>query len=149
MLLGLFIASFALLSPRTPLPAILLLFFLFGAVNSLQFTAMNTITLIDLPREETSDGNSLLSVVMQLFLSMGVAVSAALLAFFMPEQPAGGAMMFPAFRLTYICTGGLAMLSSLIFFFLANDADGRRVRRLRPRGANGPGTKTYAGEKAI
>jgi MFS family permease len=122
MLLGLFIAGFALLSPRTPLPLLLALFLLFGAINSLQFTALNTVTLIDLPGDEAGDGNSLLSVVMQISLSMGVAVSAALLALFMPEGSASGVPLLRAFRLTYCCMGGFAVLSSTIFLFLAGKA---------------------------
>jgi hypothetical protein len=41
---------------------------------------MNTVTLIDLDDASASSGNSLLSVVAQLSLSLGVACAGALLA---------------------------------------------------------------------
>ena len=47
-------------------------FLVFGAVNSLQFTAMNTITLKDLDGSMASSGNTLLSKVQMLAMSMGV-----------------------------------------------------------------------------
>ena len=53
---------------------------LFGVVNSMQFTAMNTITLGDLDDVRASGGNSLLSVVMQLSMSLGVASARARVA---------------------------------------------------------------------
>jgi hypothetical protein len=51
----------------------------------LQFTAMNTVTLIDLDDASASSGNSLLSVVAQLSLSLGVACAGALLGGFTAE----------------------------------------------------------------
>lgn len=46
---------------------------------STQFTAMNTITLADLTDDNASSGNSVLAVTQQLSISLGVAVSAAVL----------------------------------------------------------------------
>jgi hypothetical protein len=42
---------------------------------------MNTITLADLTDENASSGNSLLAVTQQLSISLGVAISAAVLRF--------------------------------------------------------------------
>jgi hypothetical protein len=53
-----------------------------GMAMSTQFTAMNTITLADLTDENASSGNSLLAVTQQLSISLGVAVSAAVLRFY-------------------------------------------------------------------
>ena len=50
-----------------------------GSLRALQFTAMNTLTLGDLGDAHTSSGNSLLSVVVQLSMSLGVATAGALL----------------------------------------------------------------------
>ncbi len=47
---------------------------------------MNTVTLIDLDNAQASSGNSLLSVVAQLSLSLGVASPAALLGGFTAES---------------------------------------------------------------
>ena len=41
--------------------------------NSIQFTCMNTLTLIDLPNADASSGNSLLSTIMQLSIAVSIA----------------------------------------------------------------------------
>jgi len=69
LLLGAFIAGFALVDRSTPHVAILVYLALFGICNSMQFTAMNTLTLGSLDDARASGGNSLLSVVMQLSMS--------------------------------------------------------------------------------
>jgi fucose permease len=70
-------ASFILMTPGQHLAWRLLQLAFFGAVNSLQFTVMNTVTLRDLDREFASSGNSLLSMVMMLAAGFGAAAAAA------------------------------------------------------------------------
>ena len=82
VLVGLAMASFALIEPGMPLWVHVVQFAFFGAVNSLQFTAMNTLALRDLDGELASSGNSLLSMVMMLAMSLGVAVAGGLLGAF-------------------------------------------------------------------
>lgn len=55
----------------------------FGIFNSMQFTAMNTLTLKDLDRKKASDGNALFSMVQMLAMSFSVAAAGSLLATFM------------------------------------------------------------------
>lgn len=121
--LGGFMALFSNFAPGTPLYVILLIFGAFGAVNSLQFTAMNTLTLIGLPDEEASSGNSLLSVIMQLSLSLGVAVAASLMAIFMPSgaKAASGPELATVFSATYLCMGGISVFAALIFLCTPKD----------------------------
>jgi hypothetical protein len=116
VLVGLAMASFALVQPGLPLWVHAVQFAFFGAVNSLQFTAMNTIALRDLDGELASSGNSLLSMVMMLSMSLGVAVAGGLLAAF------GGAAVDPdrlrslgAFRWAFVCVGLVTMTSAAIF----------------------------------
>ena len=59
VLVGLLMASFALTSAHQPLWLRLVQLAAFGAVNSMQFTAMNTLTLKDLGTGGASSGNSL------------------------------------------------------------------------------------------
>ena len=75
--------------PGHPYVWLLLHLSLLGAVNSLQFTAMNTLTLIDLQDSNASSGNSLMSVVVQLSISLGVACAAALLGGFQTDLDTG------------------------------------------------------------
>ncbi len=126
LLLGVLIASLALVDADTPLLQLIGQLGLIGAVNSLQFTAMNTVTLIDLDNRDASSGNSLLSVVVQL--AMGLGVAAALLGGFSREF-GGEGQLLQAFQATYLCVGLLSMLAAAIFLQL-DPADGRRARRL-------------------
>ncbi|BAN46123.1 putative drug resistance transporter [Metapseudomonas resinovorans NBRC 106553] len=128
LLLGAMIASLALIDEATPYPLLLLHLGLLGAVNSMQFTAMNTVTLLDLDDHQASSGNGLLSVVMQLSMSLGVAVAAALLGGF--GKPDATSVL-TAFHATYLCVGAVTLLAAAIFFQLPPDS-GRVVRRLEP-----------------
>jgi len=117
LLLGGMIASFGLVGHTTPQLVILLMLGLFGVGNALNFSAMNTLTLGDLDDAHAGGGNSLLSVVMQLSMSLGVAAGGALLVAF-----AGGSSghvatrsVLQGFQATFVCVGVLSALASLIF----------------------------------
>ena len=119
VLVGLAMASFALISPAEPVWLRIAQLAFFGLVNSLQFTAMNTITLNDLEGELASGGNSLLSMVMMLSTSFGVASASGLLAAFTDvfgfER---GANALPAFHATFVCVGLITATSAVIFWQL-------------------------------
>jgi MFS family permease len=120
LLLGVLLASLGLVSGQTPYVILLLQLGLLGAVNSMQFTAMNTVTLIDLDDEGTSSGNSLLSVVVQLAISLGIASGAALLGGFTSEIGKGDIdSVLGAFQLTFLCVGVMTLLAAAIFLQLS------------------------------
>jgi len=134
-LLGLTMASFTLLDGDSSTPVLVLHLFAFGVFNSLQFTALNTLTLGDLDGDTASSGNSLLSMIMQLSMSLGVAAAAAILAAFAAGSGgaidrAHGVALVPAFHHTYVCVGLLALLSALVFLQLG-PSDGASLRRGR------------------
>ncbi|WJF89648.1 multidrug transporter subunit MdtD [Paraburkholderia bonniea] len=116
LLVGLAIASFALTSAGQPLWLRLVQFAFFGAVNSIQFTAMNTLTLKDLGVGGASSGNSLFSLVQMLSMSLGVSVAGALLATFTGiiarVTPTNS---LPAFHATFLCLGIITAGSMWIF----------------------------------
>ncbi|MDR0827994.1 MAG: multidrug transporter subunit MdtD [Desulfovibrio sp.] len=114
VLVGAALAGHALIGVQTSILCITLLFFVSGSVNSMQFTSMNSVTLIDLPENRAGSGNSLLSVVMQLSMSMGVAVAAALLDFF--KNMAGEGGVLTAFHDTFLLLGCFTAFTALIFF---------------------------------
>ena len=124
LLLGGFIAGFALVDRGTPHGAILAYLGLFGICNSMQFTAMNTLTLGDLDSACASSGNSLLSVVIQVSMSLGVAAAGALLAAFATPavipiaSDVGPSNVVRTFHATYLCMGALSALAAGIFFQL-------------------------------
>ena len=116
LLVGMAMASFALVRPGLPLWVHAIQFAAFGAVNSLQFTAMNTLTLRDLDGELASSGNSLLSMVMMLSMSLGVAVAGGLLGTFGGLAAAPGQVdTLAAFRWTFVCVGAVTITSAAIF----------------------------------
>ena len=121
LLLGLSMASFAFLDHTSPIAQVVVQLALFGVFNSLQFTAMNTLTLSDLAGKTASSGNSLLSMTMQLSMSLGVTAAATILAAFQHAHggAATGHALLAQFHHTYACVGLLASSSALIFLQLA------------------------------
>jgi MFS family permease len=115
-LVGLAVAGFALVSAGQSMVALALLMGVYGTVNSLQFSAMNSLVLKDLAPGQTGEGNALLSMTQMLAMGLGVAVTGALLhvfAAFVP--PVNGGIAPAAFRATFICAGALTAVSALIF----------------------------------
>ena len=70
------LAGCALLSPTTPMPLIVTVLFLHGLSRSMQFTSLNTLTFVDIPKPLMSSATSFAAVVQQMGLGMGVAVGA-------------------------------------------------------------------------
>jgi EmrB/QacA subfamily drug resistance transporter len=123
ILLGASMASFAAVFPAEPLWLLTVQLALFGALNSLQFTAMNTVTLKDLDQSLASGGNSLMSMIMMLSMSLGVAAAGGFLGAFVEvfkEQAANQSLT--AFHATFACVGLITCASAWIFWQLAPDA---------------------------
>ncbi len=124
ILLGLLMASFALRQPDWPLAWQVLQLAAFGAANSLQFTAMNTITLKDLDGASASSGNGLLSMVQMLAMSLGVAVAGAVLSEW--SQAYGGSevpgAVLHAFQSTFLTVGFITVVSAAVFWQLPREA---------------------------
>ncbi|WP_131867574.1 multidrug transporter subunit MdtD [Biostraticola tofi] len=94
-----------------------------GMVNAMRFTSMNTVTLKDLPDALASGGNSLLSMVMQLSMSLGVTTAGMLLgAFALPLTAAGSGDIHPVFLATYLCMALIIALPALIFARIPTDS---------------------------
>ncbi|MGC4008423.1 MAG: multidrug transporter subunit MdtD [Pseudomonas sp.] len=125
-LIGLLMASFALAAPGEPLVLRIAQLAVFGAFNSLQFTAMNTITLKDLDAAGASSGNSLLSMVQMLAMSLGVAAAGTVLAGFTSAFGEGAvvdaATTLHAFQATFITVGLITLASAAIFWQLPPEA---------------------------
>lgn len=130
-LVGLSMASFAFVTPDQPLWLHAGQLALFGAVNSMQFTAMNTVTLRDLDPQMASSGNSLLSMVQMLAMSMGVAAAGAVLAGFTDFFGSGGALQtLHSFQATFACMGLMTLASAGIFWQLSP-----QVHTVKPAGS--------------
>lgn len=122
VLVGAAMASFALATPGEPLWLRIVQLAIFGAVNSMQFTAMNTLTLKDLGTGGASSGNSLFSLVQMLSMSLGVTVAGALLTTFTGLiSHLTASNVIPAFHATFVCVGIITAGSSWIFAQLSPD----------------------------
>ena len=122
-LVGLTMASFAFTTPGQPIALHIVQLMLFGAVNSLQFTAMNTVTLRDLDGSMASSGNSLLSMVQMLAMSLGVAAASAVLGGYTGIFGTAAPLdTLHAFQATFATMGLITLASALIFWHLAPEA---------------------------
>ncbi|WP_231489760.1 MFS transporter [Pedobacter sp. Leaf170] len=86
-----------------------------GFFNSIQFTAMNTISIADLRLYHTSSGNSLVSVNQQLAIGFGVAFGLIVLKIFQGDVKVMTEDIHDAFRKTFWVIGILTICSSFIF----------------------------------
>ena len=127
VIIGIMIAQFALQSPSMEVWLLILPLFLLGMAMSTQFTAMNTITLADLTDENASSGNSVLAVTQQLSISLGVAVSAAVLRFYEGFESAN---TIEQFHYTFITMGIITLISASVFLLL-KAKDGRNLIKER------------------
>ncbi len=98
-----------------------------GFFNSIQFTAMNTISISDLRNYQTSSGNSLLSVNQQLAVGFGIAFGLLVLKVFEKQVSLTGGEIHNAFRYTFLVMGIITILSGFIFRRL-HKTDGDNMR---------------------
>ncbi len=108
----------ALLGWVWALPVVL---FLQGMINAIRFSSMNTLTLKELPDDLASSGNSLLSMIMQLAMSIGVTVAGLLLGTFGNAAVAGSIIAQHTFIPTYLCMALVIALPALVFWRVPAD----------------------------
>jgi hypothetical protein len=109
----------ALVEAKTPLWLIIPLLSLIGVANYIQFTAMGTVTLIELNDHQASAGSSLMSVTTQLSTGLAVSAEGALLVLFNPNEGVlrlSGVM--DVFSKVYLSLGALTIVSALLFLCL-------------------------------
>ena len=103
-------------------------------INSSRFSSMNTLTLKDLPDELASSGNSLLSMVMQLSMSIGVTIAGLLLGMYGQQHISADApAVQQIFLYTYLSMAVIIALPALIFSRVPNDVGSNTVIRRRKR----------------
>jgi EmrB/QacA subfamily drug resistance transporter len=70
------ILACAFLEPQTPRLLLLGILFVNGLCRSMQFTSLNTLAFVDVPKDQLSSATTLSSMAQQLAMGMGVAVGA-------------------------------------------------------------------------
>lgn len=111
LIVGAAIVAFALITRDTPTIIAIVVLALFGAANSMQFAAMNSVTLRGLSHEDAGGGNSLFSMVQMLAMGLGVSIGGTLVKLFSDQW--GSAIV--GFRLSFVCVGGITLIAALIF----------------------------------
>jgi EmrB/QacA subfamily drug resistance transporter len=136
-----FIAACALFTASTPIVVMLAVLFAGGFFRSLQFTSAMTIGYAEVEPRRMSRATSLAAVSQQLSVSTGVALGALAVEVVLSwrhESVIGASDFAPAFLLV----GGIAALSSLIFWRMPPDAGAeltdRRLAPTEPAGPPGP-----------
>ncbi len=130
-LVSLLFMAVALLGWYYVLPLVL---FCQGMINSIRFSSMNTLTLKDLPDEQASSGNSLLSMIMQLSMSVGVTIAGLLLGMYGQHHlTADSPVVHQVFLYTYLSMAVIIALPAIIFARVPDDTSKNVVIRRRKR----------------
>jgi EmrB/QacA subfamily drug resistance transporter len=131
VIVGSAIVAFALITRDTPLIVGIVILAVFGAANSMQFAAMNSVTLKGLSREDAGSGNSLFSMVQMLAIGLGVSIGGGLVNLFSAQW--GSAAL--GFRLSFVCVGVITLVSAWVFRHLDEAPVTREVRGQASQGA--------------
>jgi len=120
-LCALTVGMFALFTAATPHLVILVLLLFSGCLRSLQFTALQAITLADIAPQEMSQAASISSMLQRLAQSMGIAVAAYLLQ--LTSALEGHDTIVAAdFPPTFIALALMSLVAPLLHRRLASDA---------------------------
>jgi EmrB/QacA subfamily drug resistance transporter len=129
IILGLLLMLFATVGLHTPVWAIVLLAFFYGAFTSLQYTSMNTLVYADIDEEQTSSASSIASTGQQMAISFGVAVAGLTTAFFIPDRlRSNPPAMIHGIHEALLFLGALTIVSTIVFRRLRRE-DGGAVSR--------------------
>jgi len=125
----------ALLTPETPLAAMVGLLFISGMTRSMQFTALATLAFADIPEARMSGANTLLNIAQQMAMGMGIAFGAVALRIAGLIDPgAQGAIPLANFHVAFVIVGAIALIGVIDASGLHPGA-GEEVRRPRAKAA--------------
>lgn len=131
VIVGSSIVAFALITRGTPLVVGITILAVFGTANSMQFAAMNSVTLKDLSHADAGSGNSLFSMVQMLAIGLGVSIGGGLVNLFSAQV--GSAAL--GFRLAFVCVGVITLVSAWVFRHLDEAPASRTVHGQATQGA--------------
>src|ERR1039457_457187 len=115
LILGVLLMVFATIGLRTPVWAIVLQAFLYGAFTSLQYTSMNTLVYADITEQDASSASSIASTMQQMSISFGVAIAGLTTAFFVPSTHSEPTQMIHGIHKALIALGILTIISTIVF----------------------------------
>ncbi len=133
VILGVLLMVFATIGLHTPVWAIVLQAFLYGAFTSLQYTSMNTLVYADITEKDASSASSIASTMQQMSISFGVAIAGLATAFFIPSSHSNPAEMIHGIHKALMALGILTILSTIVFRSLrSGDGDDVSLHALDP-----------------
>ena len=133
LIVGGSIVAFALVSRDTPIIVEIVVLAIFGGANSMQFAAMNSVTLKGLAREDAGAGNSLFSMVQMLAMGLGVSVGGGLVKVVTDHWGS----VVPGFRVSFVVVGAITLVSALVFRRLEDDTPAAVPAPVEPATAGG------------
>src|SRR5271168_3313609 len=124
LILGVLLMVFATIGLRTPVWAIVLQAFLYGAFTSLQYTSMTTLVYADIEEKDASSASSIASTAQQMSVSFGVAAAGLTTALFVPGTHSDPIEMIQGIHKALIALGILTILSTIVLLSLrSGDGD--------------------------
>lgn len=117
-MISLIIILMGFIANSTHISVIIVLLFILGFCNSIQFSAMNTLTVADLNDDNVSSGNSLMIVVQQLSFSLAIAFAAIFMNVFSHHPIVFFDERTEPFQATMIMMGIFTFVSTFIFVIL-------------------------------
>lgn len=128
LLMTLLIAMMSFLRIDTPLWLYILLVGGYGVCLSILFTSVNTLSVSDLDDNNASAGSTMLSVVQQVGIGLGIAVSAITLGIYRSVLNTSGEQLQQAFSYTFLTSSLFGVMLVLILTRL-NKSDGEQLHK--------------------
>lgn len=123
------IATMSCLNENTPLWIYVPVVMWYGGCMSLMFTAVNTLTISDLNDKQASAGSTVLSMMQQVGIGFGIAVSSVILALWRAHLGNEQLELAKAFSNTFLISASFGLVLALLMACLhKNDGDNLRKK---------------------
>lgn len=105
-------ATMSLLHSSTAIWQIVILLFIYGGCMSVSFTSVNTLTVGDLSDDNASAGSTMLSIIQQVGIGIGIAVSSVILGIYRNALGENTEQLQQAFSYTFLTSSlfGIALM---------------------------------------
>jgi inner membrane transport protein yieO len=115
------IATMSLLNQQTSLLLLICILAWYGSCMSIIFTAVNTLTISELSDQNASAGSTYLSVIQQVGISVGIAVSAVILDIYRHVIGEQGNQLQQAFNYTFLTSALFGILLLRVLSYLKKE----------------------------
>ncbi len=127
--MALAIAAMSLLQQDTPIWCLVLILAWYGSCMSIIFTSVNTLTISDLDEHNASAGATYLSVIQQVGISIGIAVSAVILDLYRHFIGDSGELLQRAFSATFLTSAIFGVVLVWVLTYLRKEDGAENFRR--------------------